>query len=62
LQRPIIIDKRDVRVGASIGIAIYPDNSNSADKLLQQAEDAMYEEKRNRSGGWQLSSAANRND
>lgn len=35
----------EVRVGASIGVAFYPDHGSTADQLLRQADQAMYEAK-----------------
>ncbi len=39
------IDSKNMRVTASIGIAIYPDNSDDPDALLSFADAAMYEAK-----------------
>jgi len=36
----------DVRIGASIGIALYPDHGNDTRTLLVRADEAMYEAKR----------------
>lgn len=35
------------RVGASIGIALYPQHGEQAEELLRRADDAMYQAKRN---------------
>jgi len=40
------IDGLDVVLGASIGIAIYPDCGSNLDGLLRAADIAMYEAKR----------------
>ena len=45
LATPIIMNVNSVRVGASIGISIYPANGNSATTLLKNADDAMYKAK-----------------
>ncbi len=42
------------QIGASIGIGIFPDNAESADKLLAVADAAMYEVKRNGKAGWRF--------
>ena len=36
---------QNVRIGASIGIALYPDHSNDTKELLTQADEAMYKVK-----------------
>lgn len=42
LAEPFDIKGRQCRVGASIGISIYPDDSEETDTLIKQADDAMY--------------------
>ena len=42
------------RIGASIGIGIFPDNAESGEKLLAVADAAMYEVKRNGKAGWRF--------
>ena len=44
---PVIVGDHAVRVGLSIGIALYPDAADDADGLRRRADDAMYEAKRN---------------
>jgi diguanylate cyclase (GGDEF)-like protein len=39
---PVPFDGREHQVGASVGIAIYPSDSNDAATLLKQADSAMY--------------------
>jgi diguanylate cyclase (GGDEF)-like protein/PAS domain S-box-containing protein len=46
LAEPFQIEKHELRLSASIGICLFPDNASSADLLLQYAEDAMYEGKK----------------
>ncbi|HSO09044.1 MAG TPA: diguanylate cyclase, partial [Desulfoprunum sp.] len=47
LESPITVaEGRTGRVGASIGISIYPDNGREMDELLEAADNAMYECKR----------------
>lgn len=41
-------DRRPLRLGASIGFAIYPDDGDSLEVLLETADQAMYERKRAR--------------
>lgn len=45
VNRPVQIGKFTCHVGISIGISLYPADSESADTLLRQADDAMYEAK-----------------
>jgi len=44
LDEPIVIDGKEYQyhIGASIGIAIYPEDGDDADVLLNCADDAMY--------------------
>lgn len=44
--RPVEFEGRQFMVSASIGVAIYPDNGNTADALLHAADQAMYHAKR----------------
>ena len=45
LQSPFSIDRHEQVTGASIGIAVYPDDGDSVDLLLKNADTAMYEVK-----------------
>ena len=47
LRRSFLLDNITLHVDASIGIAISPDHGDAADTLLQRADVAMYEAKRN---------------
>jgi diguanylate cyclase (GGDEF)-like protein len=43
VSRPINLENgQQVSVGASIGIALYPDDADDAEKLLKKADDAMF--------------------
>lgn len=42
---PVTIDNKELQYSISIGIAIYPDDSDSATHLLQYADTAMYQAK-----------------
>jgi len=44
-QDPFIVEGESVYIGCSIGIALYPDDSISADDLLKFADNAMYKAK-----------------
>ncbi len=45
LADPFIIDGHDLRVGAAIGISVYPQDGMDAETLLRQADIAMYRAK-----------------
>ncbi|PKM45225.1 MAG: hypothetical protein CVV05_07610 [Gammaproteobacteria bacterium HGW-Gammaproteobacteria-1] len=47
IRSPVSIDGHDVRVGASIGIAVYPDDAQTVDDLTRHADIAMYQAKDN---------------
>jgi diguanylate cyclase (GGDEF)-like protein/PAS domain S-box-containing protein len=47
LAVPIDLKAQQCRIGASIGIAIYPDSSSDFETLLKQADEAMYWAKQN---------------
>jgi len=46
LAKPFLLPEGPSQVGASIGIAIYPDDGEEAELLLNRADSAMYEVKR----------------
>jgi diguanylate cyclase (GGDEF)-like protein/PAS domain S-box-containing protein len=45
-RKPFVLESNEVFVSASMGIAVYPDDSNDADDLIKQADTAMYLAKR----------------
>ena len=45
LKTPIVIEGREMYVGASIGISLYPDDGRTGDELLKHADTAMYQAK-----------------
>ena len=45
-SKPVKLDDRELYVGASIGIALYPDNGSTVGNLLKQADTAMYRAKK----------------
>jgi diguanylate cyclase (GGDEF)-like protein len=45
LGQPMMIDKLSVGIGASVGIARYPDDARSEDELLRKADSALYRAK-----------------
>lgn len=54
LAEPYNLDGHYAQIQASIGIALYPDHSNSPDRLLNQADTAMRHVKASGSGGYQF--------
>lgn len=46
LSPPMTINGSELFVGASMGVALYPDDAQDADTLLRHADDAMYAAKR----------------
>lgn len=45
LARPFLLDSHEIYIGASIGLALYPENGNTPEALLKHADIAMYEAK-----------------
>jgi len=45
LARPFLLDSHEIYIGASIGVALYPENGESPETLLKHADIAMYEAK-----------------
>ncbi|MGL6290613.1 MAG: diguanylate cyclase domain-containing protein [Silanimonas sp.] len=48
LEQPFHLDGLDLRIGASIGIARFPEDGETADQLLRHADESMYREKKAR--------------
>lgn len=44
-QRPLVIDRREVSVGASCGVAMYPEHGRDATSLLRAADAALFRAK-----------------
>lgn len=51
---PVEINKIHYHLGASIGISIYPQHGSDLAQLLQNADDAMYQVKKNGKSGFQV--------
>lgn len=45
VARPFLIDERMHHIGASVGIALYPDDADDADTLMRRADVALYQAK-----------------
>jgi len=46
LAEPIIINEYSCKVGASIGISVFPDNGTTIDELISLSDEAMYKVKK----------------
>ena len=57
IEEPIALPDRSVRVGASIGVALYGEHGADGETLLRMADAAMYEAKR-AGGGYALATQA----
>lgn len=56
VREPVEAGGHRYMLGASIGIAVFPDNAANAESLLQQADIAMYEAKRAGGSGFHFAS------
>ncbi len=54
IKKPFQLGKHEVYIGASIGIAIYPNCGDSMDELIKNADIAMYRVKKTGKDGHQL--------
>jgi diguanylate cyclase (GGDEF)-like protein/PAS domain S-box-containing protein len=54
LSTPTVIGDRQVFVGASVGIALCPEDGTEAEMLLQHADTAMYQAKAGGKGRWRF--------
>jgi diguanylate cyclase (GGDEF)-like protein/PAS domain S-box-containing protein len=50
LERPYEISDAEFHIGASIGVALFPEHADDAEELLKRADAAMYQAKRTGSG------------
>ncbi|MDR7308664.1 EAL domain-containing protein [Rhodoferax saidenbachensis] len=46
IAEPVLVGEQSIMLSASIGIALYPDDTDDADSLLRRADEAMYTAKR----------------
>ncbi len=49
-------------IGLSIGIALYPEHGLTANELIKQADNAMYEVKRKGRNTWTFADSSNLNN
>ncbi len=52
VREPIVVQGHTVQVGASIGIALYPQDGSDAETLLRYADQAMYQAKQGGRNRW----------
>ncbi|MFK8081941.1 MAG: diguanylate cyclase [Granulosicoccus sp.] len=52
VSAPYFICQTDCVIGASVGIAIFPEDANTIDELLAKADQAMYRAKQNGKNTW----------
>ena len=52
IAAPVHLDGHELSVGASVGVAVYPDDADSIDALMRCADAAMYEAKRRGKHVW----------
>ncbi len=50
LNEPLVIDGRSINIGASIGIALFPQHGEDATTLVRRSDSAMYVAKRTHAG------------
>lgn len=58
LTPPVRLEHGPQQVGASLGIAMFPDHAQSKDRLIHLADLAMYEAKRSGDNQYRLAQAA----
>ncbi len=57
IQRPVVINGREVISGVSIGIALYPEDGRDVDTIIKNADTAMFHAKSSGRGRYQYYSA-----
>ena len=55
ISDPMFVEGHEIQIGASIGIAIYPENGHELKVLMKRADDAMYYTKRIGKNGFTFS-------
>lgn len=58
LSVPISLDEQQVRIGSSLGVAVFPDHAVSMDTLIHIADLAMYDAKRSGNNQYRLGRSA----
>ena len=54
MRSPFAIEGQDHHIGASVGIAVFPDHGSDSAELLRNADTALYEAKAAGRNGWRL--------
>lgn len=54
VKNPIVIDGKEVNVGISIGVSVYPENGEDIEELIHNADSAMYQVKYSGKNGFEL--------
>jgi len=54
LKQPFLIDQHSLNIGASIGIAYFPDHGGDAQTLIHAADQAMYRAKKQGHNSWSV--------
>ena len=62
MSEPFAVGDDAFRVGASVGISMFPADAEDAESLLKKADDAMYAVKRNGGNGWSFYNSALRHE
>lgn len=57
MSSPFVWQAHELRLGASIGISMYPDNGSNIEELRQQADRAMYQVKQQGKNNYRFASA-----
>ncbi len=47
-MQPFVLDNKEIRLGVSAGVALYPDDARDIHRLIAQADQAMYRDKERR--------------
>jgi diguanylate cyclase (GGDEF)-like protein/PAS domain S-box-containing protein len=56
INAPFLLSEQRISLGASIGVALFPDNGDTFDRLINAADKAMYHIKRNAKNGYVFTS------
>lgn len=57
LKHPFMLSDQNIHIGASIGVAVYPDHGDNHETLLKNADSAMYYAKSLKNGGYEYFNA-----
>lgn len=58
MGRPVVVEGQSLQIGASVGVAISKGGGTDVDRLVREADAAMYEAKRSGGGGVRLAAPA----